>query len=144
MSLKDAMKLSDEKLIEYYGSNFIDVSCREYVEVRYNLLKNPYYSMMPLDELKKTPRSELLKKLDKEYSINKSNRGYIVALLEDLIRLQILEKQTEAAKTKPQKDHPDSPDQAENKVGKIIHDLDRITGSKCGHTFRHQQKDPSS
>ncbi len=114
ISMKDAMKMSDEKLVENYGINCSGPAA-EYINVRYSLMKNPFYSIMPIDELKKTPRHELLEKLDKEYSRNDARRGTIVALYEDLIRLQILEKQANAAKTKPGKDHPEAITQKEIK-----------------------------
>jgi hypothetical protein len=102
-SLKDAMKLSDEKIVNDYGAKYLDPLVAEYVEVRCNLMKNPFFSVMPIDELKKTPRSELLKKLNKEYSLNEASRAFIVALYEDLIRLQLLESRAnEVKKKKPQ------------------------------------------
>jgi len=114
VSLKDAVKMSDEKLVKNYGVKYLGPG-REYIELRYSLMKNPFYSIMPVDELKKTPRRELLKKLDKEYSLNDKKRGTIIALYEDLIKLQIPEKQEGAAARRNPQNAPDGISQKERK-----------------------------
>lgn len=113
-SMKEAMKLSDEQLVNNYGVDYLGPG-REYIDIRYSLMKNPFYSIMPVDELKKIPRRELLKKLDKEYSLNDKKRGTIIALYEDLIKLQILEKQEGAAARRNPQNAPASISQKERK-----------------------------
>ena len=105
-SLKDAMKMSNEKIVNIYGAKCLNPLVAEYFVVRCNLMKNPFFSVMPIDELKKTPRNELLKKLNKEYSLNKKDRLYIVALYEDLIRLQVLESRANEVKKKEPQNPP--------------------------------------
>ncbi len=117
-SMKDAMKLSYEEIADNYGAQYTDPDVAKYIEIRCNLMKNPFFSIMPVDELKKTPRRELLEKLDKEYSRNDAKRGAIVALYEDLIKLQLLEKQANAVERKKPQNPPVAITQKEVKNNK--------------------------
>ncbi len=92
VTLKEAMKLSDKKLVDNYGADYSGAG-KEYIDIKYNLLKNPLYSLLPVDELKKKSRYELLNKLNKEYSREDAltNRKDVIAFYTDLIKLQILE-----------------------------------------------------
>ena len=107
LTLKEAMKLSDKKLVDNYGTDYSGAG-KEYIDIRYNLMKNPLYSLLPVDELKKKSRYELLNKLNKEYSRGdaETSRKDVIALYTDLIKLQILEKKESKVERKNPKNPP--------------------------------------
>ncbi|MBQ6966320.1 MAG: hypothetical protein IJP84_00260 [Lachnospiraceae bacterium] len=104
INVKKAMKLSDEKLVRDYGRYLGEAE--QYLTVRYNLMKNKYYALLPVEEMRKMDRLSLLAKLRDEYGKEQRDPD-LIRLYEDLIRLKIHEEaQDETKKDRPNPENP--------------------------------------
>ena len=71
-SENDAMKHSDAKLVEKYGNYPIN---SEYINARYRLIKNKYYTLLPEKVMKAMSRDEMMEKLRALYREEPGNRN---------------------------------------------------------------------
>ena len=93
LNLKKAMGMSDASLVKHYGEQNDEAS--EYVRLRINLIKNYYYAMVPVDEMRKLSRDQLIQKLREEYARERRN-NMLISFYQDLIRLQNIEANSAA------------------------------------------------
>ena len=103
ISLEKAITLSDEYLSKHVGE--FQGEGVSYIEIRYNLMKNPYYSLLPPQELKLS-RYEVIKKLTAEYKRKKMDVA-LVSFYQDIIRLRNIE--TAEANRKARKEQANQP-----------------------------------
>lgn len=94
ISAKEAMKLSDEDLVKKFGKIKVN---DDYLTFRYRLLKNNYYSVLPLDEVKKTDRRVLIAKIRDLYMQDPRN-DELIRYFQSVVNIQDYER---AAKEKP-------------------------------------------
>ncbi len=104
INVKTAISLSDEKLVQKYGEYHGEGM--SYINTRYHLMRNKYYALLPMGEMKKLDRSKLLEKLRSEYSKNPRNPE-LITFYEDLVRIKIMEdEQDETKKDRPNPENP--------------------------------------
>ncbi len=107
ITTKDAMSMNDEKLVKNHGRYGGEAAA--YLNFRYRLMKNRYYALLPIEEIKKYTRSQLLGKLKEEYGKQPPDAPDqdLITFYEDLIRMKILE---DAADEKKQdRPNPENP-----------------------------------
>ncbi len=93
MSVNDARKLSDKQLVENYAA--YDKNNR-YLSVRYSLIKNPYYSLLPIKTIKTMSRSDLMDRIRKLYEEKKDVRNTdLICYYRDVIMLIDMENETD-------------------------------------------------
>ncbi len=104
VDIKKAMELSDEKLVKNYGG--YQGAGMPYLTVRYNLMKNKYYALLPVEEMRKMDRLTLLSRLRAEYGKEQRDPD-LIRFYEDLVRLRIHEdSQDESKKDRPNPGNP--------------------------------------
>ena len=91
IELEDAVKLSDEQLVKHYNESRTDDD-EPYLMARYSILRNKYYSLLPVQELKEKPRDELMARLREEYAKAPDQRNKeLIRFLQDIITVKLAE-----------------------------------------------------
>lgn len=98
-----AIGYSDKYLASHYGS--FNGAATDYLNLRYSLMKNRYYSILPAQELKKLSRLDILDRLAKEQSREGPDQELIL-FYQNLVELQIAEEQE---KQRPVRDNLANP-----------------------------------
>ncbi len=89
VSIETAIKLSDKDLVKHYHEYRTRDS---YLEARYSLLRNKYYTLLPADIMKKYPKQELMARLSNELQKADDQRNTdLIIFLQDLITVKIAE-----------------------------------------------------
>ncbi|MCR5402401.1 MAG: hypothetical protein K6E91_01090 [Butyrivibrio sp.] len=104
VTAKAAMELSDSKLVNNYGR--YTGECADYLRIRYSLMRNRYYALLPVEELRALDRGALLSKLRAEYT--KAQRSAdLIAFYQDLIRLKMYDDSKAGLnKDRPNRENP--------------------------------------
>ncbi len=89
VQLSDAVKLSDSSLINHFGEF---TGANRYLYLRYSILSNRYYPLLPTTELFKLSRQELIGKLSMLYAAGaKERNAELIAFFENVIRIKDIE-----------------------------------------------------
>lgn len=105
VELKKAVEISDEDLVRHYGE--YGGESAQYMNVRYNLMKNRYYNLLPVKEMRKLTREELFSKLRKEYEKEPARRKTgLIAFYQDLIRMKQFEDSLDKKELRRNPEHP--------------------------------------
>ncbi len=92
----DAVKLSDASLISHFGEY---TGQDAYLRLRYQILSNRYYALLPKESIVKLSRRELIGRLAVLYAAEPEHRNAeLISFFEDLIRIRDFE---ESVKKKP-------------------------------------------
>nr|MCR4656179.1 hypothetical protein [Lachnospiraceae bacterium] len=104
ISVKKAMEKNDAELVRNYDS--YEGDGMPYVNVRYRLIRNRYYAVLPVKEMRKLERKDLLSRLRAEYKKSPRNPD-LIEFYEDLIRLKGFEDAQN--EKKKHRDNPENP-----------------------------------
>ncbi|MCR5789629.1 MAG: hypothetical protein K6G83_07045 [Lachnospiraceae bacterium] len=95
IGVKEAIGTSDAELVRHY--NGYAGEGLSYIRVRYRLMRNRYYSVLPVEEMRKLERPELLRRLRTEYAKDTRNEK-LIAFYQDLVRLKCFEDEQDEKK----------------------------------------------
>lgn len=98
-----AIGYSDKYLVSHYGQ--FNGPATEYLALRYSLMKNKYYSILPVQELKKLSRLDIMNRLVKE--MKKANPDQeLVLFYQNLVELQNMEAEETFKPVRKNPAHP--------------------------------------
>ncbi|MBQ9437004.1 MAG: hypothetical protein IJU50_01605, partial [Lachnospiraceae bacterium] len=90
---QDAKKLDDEKLVRDYETLPVNDS---YLSLRYELISNRYFALLPRKQMQKLSREQLVSRLKEQYGKEKNERQEdLIAYYQTMIRLKDYEEEQE-------------------------------------------------
>ena len=98
ISTKKAIDLSDKDLVKHYKEyNTED----DYLDRRYSLIRNKYYSLLPRSEIKKLKRPQLVQKT-KELYLKDPRNDELIRYFQNMIAIRDYEADVKKGKKKPE------------------------------------------
>lgn len=97
VTLEQAISLSDAYLVKNFGK-YQGEGVDRYLYLRYSLISNKYYALLPKDVSSKLSREELVQRLAKLYSAAPAHRDpELISFYENLVRVKDIETSVNAA-----------------------------------------------
>ena len=101
VTLAEAVKLSDASLVKHFGE-YEGAGVDQYLYLRYSLISNKYYALLPKDASSKLSREEIINRLARLYAEEPANRkAELISFYENLVRLKDIEASTKEAPAEP-------------------------------------------